>query len=252
MLCATTTASHAGIITINSSNNRVSANDVNFSGSDTQTEGSTAIPTNTLISATEGASTISTAISYNIVNGQTILRFDFDQTRSGRFDSYAQAILDFMFFTVDSDTTYSLSGEYALSDSSGTNQVEFASHLFEFHNGNTQALFHNTQISRSTPGEFFTLGEAGGDHANVLTGSLTGVLRPGRLYRFNYFAELQANANDNGASGTGFVQLTLGDPVTTPVPEPSSLALFGCGLCIVALVAFNRRRRPLDARPSVA
>jgi len=86
--------------------------------------------------------------------------------------------------------------------------------------------FNNTQQSRDTPDEEFTLGFGAGDYANILSGSLTGTLVASHDYHFSYNAFLQAFPDTpSGASATGFISLSF-----TPVPKPNTALLLSFGL----------------------
>ncbi len=81
----------AGIVTIDSSNTVSAADDDNLypgTSYDSETNTSTAIPTNTTISASVGGASSSTTIGYNEVGGQTIFGFDMSHARAGGNYSY--------------------------------------------------------------------------------------------------------------------------------------------------------------------
>jgi len=132
-----------------------------------------------------------------------------------------------IYFTVDQDAEYALSGVYAMV---GSRDIYLSASLTNISGGSL--LFDNLQESRATQDEAFQLGEQSGDSQNGLSGSLTGQLVAGSLYRLNYRAFIYSTeASDGDATATGSIAFAV-------VPEPSTGLLMG-----LALAGLVYRRR---------
>jgi hypothetical protein len=101
---------------------------------------------------------------------------------------------------------------------------------------NNVFVFYHEQVSTSTPNENFTLGLAGGDFQNTVSGPLTGTLTAGNDYRLHYNASIAATASI-GATATGFVSIAF-----TAVPEPSTTLCLIIGSFSLAGLKAKRRR----------
>lgn len=178
--------------------------------------------------ATQGDS--SAVIDYSLSNAG----FDIilDQTVAQPVGSGSQGTA-YLYFSVDQDTTYEIVGSYNVSDTEGR-AVYFRTFLEDI-TGAATILFESVQYSNHTPDESFTVGLLEGDTSNLLSGSPTGTLIPGRIYRFYADAALESYPDvprTTTASGTGNLTLLF-------VPEPSPALLVGLGL--VGVAALQRR-----------
>ena len=174
----------------------------------------------------------------------------FDHARTATNDTRGQSY-GYVYFQVGEDVDYNAAGTYTAVDSSTAfshgRTVILESQLYDLTTSSYVYLSH--QDSRQTANESFTLGGAGGDFDNVLSGSLTGTLVAGHDYRFFYQAMIDAYplSLTYSATATGFVSLSF-----VPVPEPSTGALVGIG--VVALAsrrkgAASLRRLRMGAGP---
>jgi hypothetical protein len=138
-----------------------------------------------------------------------------------------------LYFTPTVNMFYELGGYYVASDPDGrTLAMEVA--LGDL---GVDVLFHNWQVSKTTPNESFLIGGQGGDIDNELFGDLTGVLTAGVTYVlwFNFTFD-----DDNGsfdplgpATATGTLQLAF-------VPEPSVMVLLVTATCFGLLLLLRR------------
>lgn len=232
---ASSTAAFAAVVTITSNNAQVGVYDPSAGYAGDSFSG-TGIPSSQLLSASAGSYYSKNQIDYSVSGGQTTLSNVLDQMRGGAIGGYAQGYEAFMWFTVDADTTYTLSGAYNVRDSSTAGVVFLYSYLYDY--TTNVYLAESYQHSDSTVNESFTLGGLGGDYYNYSSGSLSGSLLAGHLYSWHWNAAMQAYPDsDGGASATGSVVLKIGD-----LPEPGSLALVLLAGGIGA-VASSRRRR---------
>lgn len=128
-----------------------------------------------------------------------------------------------LYFSVDEDVQYVLSGVYAATGPAGFEVVQYAV-LFDETAG--QFAFFGSQSSDMTPNESFTLGLLEGDSLNQgIEGSLSGALTAGHVYKLEYGNSIRVLADDlvdasSTASAVGNLTLTF-------VPEPSASALLG-------------------------
>ncbi len=207
-----------------------------------------AIPTNTSISATDGANTSTVDIDYSVSGGQTTLSHDMTQTRDGTYGSHADSNGSYLYFTVDVDTQYQISGNYSVTDTDNTDSglVLLSSYLYDNTAGSFLSV--NNQDSRSTTDESFTLGLQQGDNYNTLSGSLTGLLFAGHSYQWYSNALTQAYPDaDSGASALGNFTLAIGTEAPSEVPIPPALSLFGSGLAVLGFVGWRRKRKAESA-----
>lgn len=134
-----------------------------------------------------------------------------------------------IYFTVDADIPYQLSGEYLLpAISGGRGGTYFGLTLTEWGTGHIFDHRQSTAVSYS-PAEL-VLGEEAEATSSILSGSLTGALHAGAHYRLHYRALAYSNGNSTFRTGTGFLLLAI--------PEPSTAAMLGLGL--IALGAMRR------------
>lgn len=222
--------------------NNVLAVDVNQEQqSDAVVFNGTSIPTSRLVEASAGSSYSRIQVDYTASASGTTFSNDLSQRRDGDFFAFTNGLDNSMLFTVDANTSYSLFGFYDVTDVSSAGKVRFHSTLMDVSASNA-LLFESAQESLSTMNESFVLGGAGGDSININSGSLTGTLIAGHSYAWFFQAFMQARPTaDDGASALGNVSLILSDGGTNPVPEPTSIALFGIGA--IGLIVFHRRKR---------
>ncbi len=158
-------------------------------------------------------------------------RFDVDHERAGTPGSLGRSQGFVQFEVVGGIHSYELYGQYSLAGAAGllleATLVDLTS---------PGALFQNTQHSRMSASQGFTLGGTDGDFANSLAGSLTGHLIPGHTYRLLFDTQTfltPAQAPDGGALAEGGFGMSV-----TPIPAPGALVL---GLLGLACTDLRRR-----------
>jgi hypothetical protein len=177
-------------------------------------------------------------LTYNLreEGGQVILDWRFDDARDGASNSYADSF-GHLIFTVDADTAYDLSGVYTLD---GGSRVYQRVYLHDITAGEYAAFSYNE--SYATENQVLQVGQASGGINNVF-GSTTGTLVAGHRYEFGYEYLIHAYPNaDSGATALGQLNLTLGAPALSAVPEPATLTLWGLGALGCAAVRYRRRK----------
>jgi hypothetical protein len=131
-----------------------------------------------------------------------------------------------IYFVLDQSIEYSVTGEYSYGG--GPTEMQLEATLVDLNTG--VLLFDNFQWSRvgGEAAEYFLLGGEGGDRENRLSGSLTGILNAGTLYRLMYRANIgnTASATTPGTA-SGYLSLVF-------VPEPSTGLVVGLGLVGIA------------------
>jgi hypothetical protein len=155
-----------------------------------------AVPFNSIHVADSGSARSETGYDLS----SAALRIDIiEQRRDRRATARSDGAV---YFTVDRDVEYVLSGDYALT---GSRELRLLVELVNLITG--EVLFFNEQISGLTVDEAFVVGGQGGDESNSLSGSLFGML-PAGGYLLRYIALISSTeANDSPASATGQVQL---------------------------------------------
>lgn len=158
---------------------------------------------NTSSSIDGGASSIA---QYDLSNDGFVISHD--QSRVSTAGSSADYFTN-IFFSVDQDTTYVVSGSYCVADPDGR-QVTLRGQLIDHTLAST--VFDSHQTSNSTPNETLTLGESGGDFSNTNIGSLSGTLIAGHEYEFHNNALIVARdvPSSTGATASGAVSFMLG------------------------------------------
>jgi len=156
--------------------------------------------------------------------------FAFVHTRGARPDSIARFRKE-IYFTVGTPRLYTLEGDYVASDPDGL-QIHFGSALTDV-TGDAIVLFEGVQESRASRNESFTLGMTGGDHINLVQGSLTGTLQPGRtyLYRSDAFIRAFPGEASGTASANGTLRMTL-----APVPSIPALGSGAIWACVLTML----------------
>ena len=132
------------------------------------------------LSVTAGSSSNDTDYDFDAAAGDAFFHNTFTHDRDG---SGASGVLSsgVISFTMNANGTYTLTGDYTLA---GIRGIELSVLLVDVTDPfNEITLFENAQTSVDTPDEMFVLGGTGGDDGNLLTGSLTGNLVAGNLYR---------------------------------------------------------------------
>lgn len=203
----------------------------------------TTIPANFLLEAATGDYYSNVLIDYSKSGGQTVLSYDTDQNRSGTQYDYASAIDKRLKFTVDTDTTYALSGWYDVTDNASerdpsrkrSGEVRLLAQLYDL--DTSDVLFESYQRSNSTIDESFALGGTGGDLTNTLKGSSTGILLAGHEYQITWDQRTYAlHGSDYGASALGHFEVVIGT-----VPEPTTLAVWS--LLGLTAVGISKKRK---------
>lgn len=157
----------------------------------------------------EGETSIAGAVRadtfYDLSDDGFDISFDFAQTGSN--DSTAEAV-GLIFFTVDRDINFTVSGSFSVSDADGR-RIPFLAELEDLDEGR---VFRLVQLIDTTNFEF---------------GSLSGTLLAGHSYSYLHQAELRTYpvATPFGATATGFINLSF-----AAVPEPGAGLLLLLGL----------------------
>lgn len=200
------------------------------------------LPFNVVSTSTAGPSIATSTYDFEVVGNVGSLGFEFDHVRGGTPYSFACSYIGphlgdvppYLTFSVspDADLFYSLDGFYTMT---GSGRIRMKVELRDLTTETT--VFHNMQYSMGTTNESFALGEVDGDHTNILTGNLTGVLTAGHDYRFKYIFLISLAAADDpdpGASAVGFLNFHI-----TPSPPqfPCAADLNGNGVVDAADLA---------------
>ena len=206
----------------------VFANDANNSNGGTGLAEfeSTAFPFPFSDSHTSSDGSASATSSYELSDAGFEITFEHARAGSNDASGEAQSYGE-IFFRLDTDAVYELTGAYSANDSEGRHVI-----LDVFLDDQTTGtnLFGSTQDSYGdTPNESFVLGGVGGDFSNHLAGSPSGPLTAGHEYRLFYGALIGDRPLPavQPASASGFVRLAI-------VPEPSTAGLLLLGLIAIA------------------
>jgi len=178
-------------------------------------------------------------------NGQSFNFTELNHMRTGSESDYARTFVQ-IYFTANQNTTYDLSGNYAVTHTKAASKVYFDVYL---KNSSTSAyLFQHNQRSLNTVNESFVLGQTAGDDGDEPVGSLTGALVSGQQYIFRVDAGTAAlGTSDDGAAGTGKITLNIGDvPVGSTIPEPASITLWGLGTLGLGVMVRRRQRQQTE------
>lgn len=238
VLLLASVVANASPITIDSSTIRAVATD-GVGGSVNNSDSSLAFGSRSLL-AVDGTASSSTDSNWIDTGSGALFDFDLNHTRTGTYYSYAQTRESSLDFTANAATTYSVSGQYSVSDISSAGAVYSYVYLLDITAGGF--LFEEYNFSTNTVNESFTVGIAGeGDTNNIFQGALTGNLIAGNQYRFYFNNYIHAYPTaDGGGSATGCVTLSIGGAIGAgscgnSVPEPMPLTLLGAGLAALGL-----------------
>ena len=182
--------------------------------------------------------------------GPAFFDSSYDLTRSAIEGERASAE-SLMYFMVDAPVTYDLMGFFSVTDEAGTTipgNVELEMELLDVTDMGMPpiTLFYNWQDSEMTKDESFELGFEDGDTTNFLEGSMTGLLEPGKLYKYRTLVTVNAididgagpgPATDGTATAMGATTIVFMKPAV--IPEPGSFMV----VSMVALITSLRRRR---------
>ncbi len=196
---------------------------------------------------TNGGTSGSAVYDFSATGDSASFGFDLELFRTGTIDSQANAAGD-IFFTVTTPSLVNIDGFFSLV---GGGRISGGAEVRDLtvSGGPSGFIYRSIQRSLTTPNQFCSIGGLDGDTANFLNGSLPGPLTtPGHQYLLSYNFDIITPADgDEGASATSAINFNIQAgtvPGPTPMPEPTTLALFGLGL---AGLGFARRRKKLAA-----
>jgi hypothetical protein len=222
-ICATVLAATNEDITVTASNTKVYAD----SGGDSFS--GTTIPTHVLLNAVDGDAYNKTTIDWYENPGQTILSHDFDQRRTGAYQSNCETDISPIELTATSNEPYKISGYYNVTDFGATGSSYFYVQLIDDTTNRSLYYFVTTYGS----------GTAHNAHFNLPATAPSASLIAGHEYEL-HIATFLFNSNSSGNSGAsaavGHVAMVIG----AAIPEPATIVLFTppCG----ALTLIRRRR----------
>jgi len=191
-------------------------------------------------SVSVSAGTASATTSWNLT--ATTATFAFDGVTAGAHESYAVHESNF-YFTVDADTTYSISGSYSfadLDDSIVSNEYAMLFCIL-FDETAQEYVFGSSQYTFAADEGTYYLGGTSED--SWLSGSLSGTLLAGHEYRFLFDASVQnypSDGNDAVIYGSGSVTLTI-----VPLPPSALMGLTLLGGLGLAKILRKRRQSAL-------
>jgi hypothetical protein len=210
--------------------------------------GATTVPANLTLLASSSFGDSRTDVAYAVLANTTSLSFTSSYTRvqgAPTATAWLNQSSAWLFFTVDQDATYSLSGVMAVDDRlSGLGPTygtsSFRASLFDVTDAVSAMLLTSERSTTSIEDASFVFGEDGN-----LAGSLNGALLAGRTYKFEFRSRMETPVNIPYGDMTAFSNVTFritadNVPLATPLPEPGSLALV---LAAALGAALSRRRR---------
>ncbi len=239
LLLLSSLSANAAVISILSSNIGARADDASGASS-ASVDLSTALGFRSL-SALDGLSSSTIDTNWVVTDTGALLDFDFSHVRSGARNSSADSYEGYVQFTVNQNTTYSLSGMYSVIDLGAAGVVSSMVQLQRALDLTNLFVSHN--FSKYTVDEILTVGALGdGDFSSMLGGTQTGTLVAGTIYNLYIQQFLYAEHANSGASATGCVTLSIGGAtgsgvcghtVPAPVPAPAPLMLLVLGLVVL-------------------
>jgi len=198
-------------------------------------------PTSQLINGFNGEFFSKTQIEFSGSTNQVTLLSTIDQKRRGSVNDRAISGMS-VSFLAETNSTFSISGAYDVTDISAYGYVSFYQSLYDLTAG--AYISETFNFSERTSNESFLLGGSGGDTINVNLGALTGTLLQGHAYTWFYGVYTQAKFDHGGAAATGFLRLDINGvapnvPVSVPDHGLTSVAM----LALTLTGAFTARRR---------
>ena len=194
---------------------------------DTDSTFGTTIPLSEKLAATSGNSNSNSSVEFSGNTSSALLTIGFDQSVNNSagdgYVDYARILSNSLYFTANTDTTYSLDGLYTLT---ATDETEIYSNIYlqDFTTG--EYLFRDYSQSYNTPDQVFILGDLNdGDFGNTVIGPnemnmLAGNLIAGHNYRLFIENRIQAfNGSTStivSATAQGHINLSIGT-ATSPV-----------------------------------
>jgi len=202
----------------------------------------TTVPATQTLTASSGNSSSTTNINYSGNANSAIFAVDMLHSidnsagiTSGLCCDIAQTTNSSLFFTANSNASYSISGFYESVSSAGT-RIFLDVYLQDLTTGTM--LFRDLSMSENIINESFVLdGLAEGNIMSSALGSLTGNLTTGNNYRFFFNSITQAFSAGKTtaiASANGYVSLSIGTPAA--VSEPSILMLMVIGILAMSML----------------
>jgi hypothetical protein len=125
--------------------------------------------------------------------------------------------------SVDVETPYNVNGHY---NTIGNRRAYFRVSLVDTQGGQ---YFENIQDSRASVANAFVVGQQSGDYDNVLTGSQSGTLYPGRIYGLSYEFWIENYGPYPDMIGIG----TAEGEICFLIPEPTTLCLMFFGVLVI-------------------
>lgn len=191
------------------------------------------------VTASYSAASATTTTNFAQTDANTVvLGWSGNQTRVGEAWVRSNSYTDVRFTADQNSLTYGIDGLYQVTslNPQDPGRAVLISSFEDLTLG--QLLFYRQQYSNRANASI-DIDTTSPDTVVILEGSATGSLVKGHVYRFTIGVYTEPyGESDGGAVGTGVAALTI----TSAVPEPASLAIWG-GLGIAGLVAARRRKK---------